>query len=223
MKDLKNFLSDTFQNPVNENSAQQAFDKTAEFLFNNQVLSAGKFVFQLTEIEFYVHNSLHIDKYCHKAPEQESMAEWYYHGNGLDFTFGSKDNHASILIRGIKKIQTSEYTSGPQKVLDKLLHNLLSSTKINTPAPGIHFIHTTRPENYYSFNGADRLIVKSTRRGLKPTGDNFFLKPYRYLVDWDSAKHKYAEKERVANSIIENGLLSAEQVNKAIGYNIIKS
>jgi hypothetical protein len=64
---------------------------------------------------FYNHNtsSQHPDEYAHQHAEQAKSNTWYFHGSGLDITFGDKEIYGGILIRSIGLLKMQKDFNAP--------------------------------------------------------------------------------------------------------------
>lgn len=176
---------------IHTTNLSKSFDKIADYLFHHTYIQVGLAQYQLTEIEFYYYDAKkHPDLYVHKNEVQLDFANWYFHGSGLDITFGNKDEeiYAGILIRGIKNLSTGIYSSGPINTVRELMQNF----KLVTKAQQMQLIEK-EIENKSQ-------IIKSSRIGLNPKrSPNYYDLPYRYLVDWEAniTGHRFKDKLKV--------------------------
>jgi 3-methyladenine DNA glycosylase Mpg len=108
------------------------FDEIAEKIFNHTVLMINKKEYRICEIEFYLKNKQHLDKYVHGNPDQQKYNSWYFHKfsngsyksgtfKGLDIALGDEGTHCGILIRSIFDIEDPEMIEGPCKTVNKIL------------------------------------------------------------------------------------------------------
>jgi hypothetical protein len=169
------------------------FDQIAQYLFQDCQIYIGDAKYQLTEIEFYYYDAeKHPDSYAHKNDVQLDLGNWYFHGSGLDITFGnrSKKIYGGILIRGVKNLITNEYISGPINALRAMMRNFQSVTE----AYQMQLVEG-EPIKISS-------IIKSSRIGLNPKRDqkaatNYHQAPYRYLIDWEPSIKGHGFKEKL--------------------------
>jgi hypothetical protein len=90
--------------------------------------------YRLIDLEFYYYaESVHEDVYAHQHETQLESGKWYFHGSGIDITFGNGKHFSGILIRAIAKIsskgQKSNYfiekeIHGPLNVKTEICRNL---------------------------------------------------------------------------------------------------
>jgi len=165
------------------------FDNIAKKLFNETRIVVNNQEYLFTEIEFYVYNAeKHNDPFVHKDDLQLNSNTWYFHGSGVDITIGNKDTHGGILIRGIKKYNSSEYFDGPLNLLKEIFSNI-NLLELNQK---IGLVISPYIKND---------IIKSKRIGIDQSKDQngsaFFNKKYRYLIDIGEHRHKYKDKEKV--------------------------
>lgn len=169
----------------------KSFDQIADYLFHQTYIQVGTAQYQLTEIEFYYYDmEEHPDSYAHKNEVQLDLGNWYFHGSGLDITFGNKEKriYGGILIRGIKNLDTGIHTSGPINTVRELMQNF----KLVTEGQKMQLIEQDAKNNTQ--------IIKTARIGLNPDRDpNYYNAPYRYLIDWEAniKGHRFKDKLKV--------------------------
>ncbi|RUA24149.1 MAG: hypothetical protein DSY76_08245 [Bacteroidetes bacterium] len=182
------------------------FYKIADYLLNNVVIKVNENRFRITELEIYYNDSEnHDDPFVHKNSLQLENAKWYFHGSGLDITFGKEKIYASALIRGVKNIKSNIYTDGPLNVVTELFKSMKSVYEQST------FILSP-----YSFEKEEWEPVKSTRIGLNKDKDNegdYIKKLYRYLVEINT-NHKFKEKTIVAKKLQDRNDFSHNEIKK---------
>jgi 3-methyladenine DNA glycosylase Mpg len=196
----------------NQKVPQKDFAKIANDLMNRNVLIVGKSRYRLTELEFYYFNAqMHPDPYVHKDDMQLQIGKCYFHGSGLDITFGDGQNHGGILIRAIAKVVNGkvsedklDYTYGPLSLLKELFKNFetIEAQKkdfgLAAPFPGEIPMED---------------VISTTRVGLnssKDNGEKFYDKHYRFLV---MPKMEHKEKEKIREQLIEKGMTKSEFKN----------
>lgn len=161
--DFLNFSCHTIEKDLNS---------IANNLFNQCVFKVNSTNFRFTEIEFYVYNKMiHPDEYTHKNILQSQTGMWYFHGSGLDYTFGNQETFASFLIRGIINSENQEEIYGPLKIVSEL------------------FKQTSNNQNILELNIESKVwdelenVLQATRIGLnKEKCNEYFLKNYRFLI-----------------------------------------
>lgn len=90
------------KNPANP---LEDFERIADLLLNQYVLKVGEKSYRICSIEFYYKQAQHLDKAAHAHQRQLSCGEWYFHGSGLDITFGNESEFGGILIQSIKELE----------------------------------------------------------------------------------------------------------------------
>lgn len=199
-------------------SLEKHFDRVADMILNKVLLKVDKCLFRFTEIEFYFfREGLHEDPYIHKDDLQLMTGQWYFHGSGIDITFGDGINHGGILIRGIRNINGNEnkFISGPLNVVKELFRSM-GNIKIKDHVFCIDEAYDLKEER----------IVKAPRVGLGENAEEFRDKFYRYLIYPFEDAHKYKEKTRVAEAMLEKGKqlneYSKEEINHGFKWEVIK-
>ncbi|MBA4303568.1 MAG: hypothetical protein C0424_05030 [Sphingobacteriaceae bacterium] len=171
--------------------------------------------FHFTEIEFY---SKSVDgggdPYTHGHAEQQKSNTWYFHGSGIDITFGDEHTYGGILIRGIKyydKEGKAHYVSGPIRVATEIF-SAIGQTGIQQLNFGLKKLDKPLEGTVYS----------CPRVGLNPKlNADYANKHYRFVMDI-CPEHKFAQKELVAKALLESKQLSAKEINPLFRYKIIK-
>lgn len=188
------------------------FKSIASELMNNYVLKVNKKKYRLTELEFYYFKQKdHEDKHAHQHGQQLTSGQWYFHGSGLDITFGDKAKKifGGILIRGIIDIKNYKYIDGSLKVVTEIFKQIES---IDTHKIEFGLLRTPLEQ--------EEQPVRTTRIGLNEnTHPKFHKKLYRFIVEINS-KHQFKEKTRVAKQMQKDGHL-VDDINKKFGYKII--
>ncbi len=166
------------------------FRRIATDLMNNWILCVENSFYRITEIEFYYKSESHDDKYTHGHETQKLYGRWYFHGSGIDLTFGTPNSYGGILIRAIYEIKTKKYIYGPLNTVAELFRNL----------PDIY--HSS-----FSFGlieDFDKLIafekpISAPRIGLNSQVDSImYNKFYRFLI---MPKQKHADKTRIVEAM----------------------
>lgn len=192
------------------------FGAHTHYMMNYLCLVVGEHPYRITECEVYYHDSVnHPDPYVHKRSQQLFAGNWYFNDMGIDLTFGKYDKkiYASILIRGIRSLQTNQYISGTSNVLREIFDkfgNIMQGDKglcLREINEGV--IKEEEP-------------TQSTRIGLtkKPEDTQDFIgKPYRYIVELNLA-HKFKDKEKVVKQLLSENKISNEEAKNIMGYNV---
>jgi len=183
-------------------SVQEDMKNIASDLMNNWALRVGETKYQICEIEFYYNQGQeHHDPYLHGHDLQNKYGRWYFHGSGLDFTIGTPQYAASILIRAILNLQTNEYTYGPLMIVSELF-NAMGSCKINQLNIGIE-------PRKIDLDLLEKPIA-SRRVGLNPDKNKLMHSAlYRFLI---MPKQKHADKSGIEKVMRESGKYSETEI-----------
>jgi len=187
---------------IDNNDIEGSFDRIASELMNEYVLKVEDSDYRITEIEFYYKDGNHNDNYIHGHPLQTTKRKWYFHGSGIDLTFGSEGVYGGILLRAIYNLKTSEYIYGPIKIITEIFSNVQSVFETNISFGLI------RAENKFS---ELEKPIKAPRVGLnEKTNPNMYNELYRYLI---MPKQKHAEKTRIDVAMEIQGFSEEERHN----------
>jgi len=221
-KDTRNEANQLFEfwNDINGGfefkTLADRFETHTHYMMNYLCLVVGDQPYRIIECEVYYHDSEnHPDPYVHKRNQQLFAGNWYFNDMGIDLTFGNYDKkiYASILIRGIRNMQTNQYISGASNVTREIFDkfgNIMAGDK------GL----CLREINQGVIK--DEEPTQSTRIGLiKKVEDtqNFVGKPYRYIVELNLA-HKFKDKEKVVKQLLSENKISNEEAKNIMGYNV---
>ena len=192
---------------IDNQKIEKSFNRIATDLMNNWILIAGNKSYRICELEFYYESDSHNDPYIHGHELQKESGKWYFHGPGLDLTFGSGNYHRSILIRAIYDLDKSKYIYGPIKTVTELLGNL----------PGIFggdFSLRLELDTMAKINNEDKKIFEAPRVGLNKEKDlkgDFFDNKYRFFV---MPRKEHKDKE----TIFRNSGLTEMEITEILGY-----
>jgi 3-methyladenine DNA glycosylase Mpg len=115
-----------------DNITQEYIQQIAEALLNKYVLVVGEKEYRIAEVEFYIKNDKHNDKYTHGDKNQKKYGKWYFHRfhggayksgtyKGLDLTLGNSQTCFGVLIRSIYDEENDTMIDGPCKSVNKIL------------------------------------------------------------------------------------------------------
>jgi hypothetical protein len=108
-------LKEQLKQHPNENH-EKWFDEIAKQLMNHYSICVGNNHYRIVECEIYYNNNKdHIDPFIHRHEKQLQNGTIYFHGFGIDLTFGDaeKNIHGGILIRSVRNIEgENQYTNG---------------------------------------------------------------------------------------------------------------
>lgn len=187
---------------------EEDFARIANELMNSWVLTVNKTYYRITEIEFYcksVKDDGPIkDPYTHGHDEQLKSGTWYFHGSGIDLTFGCEEYYGGILIRGIYNLETQDYIKGPLNSITEILSNL-SSFYAHDFKLGL-----ASTIDYHAILHEPKTPIKAPRVGLNPKIDSdSHQKLYRFLI---MPKFTNRDKSIIYNSLLKQGY-SPDQAN----------
>lgn len=197
---------------ISEDDIPGYFDETAKLLFNEYCIKTGEELFRLTEIEFYLFSENHPDEYVHKKDRQKEPALWYFHGSGMDITFGNRMDFGGILLRGMMNIRTGEFISGPLNVVHELFKSSKSVQDTNFGLVMVQHNHTSSEKP-----------VAVPRVGLnKNKQPEYCDRPYRYIIFAGDPDQKVYGKTNIARYMNEHYNYSKEELKNLFGWQILK-
>ena len=173
---------------------QSWFKEIALKLFREYELVVNNAVYGFSEIEFYYHSNNHEDPYVHKDNMQLTNGQWYFHGSGIDITFGEKsETFGGILIRGIKRIKpSSQFYSGPLVVAKEIFQQL------GDVEFGNHKIGLRKKKESRDINND---FAQSTRINLPKNKENDFRNEFYRFITYIQSEHHFKEKTVVAKNL----------------------
>lgn len=184
---------------INNNNIEQDFLRIASELMNSWVLKIETAEYRITEIEFYFNSSFHNDDYAHSHILQKESGRWYFHGSGVDLTFGSKDIYGGILIRAIYNLKSQNYIYGPINCITEIFSNLTTIYESK-------FNFGLVPANNKKLDFEK--VISAPRVGLnEKKNPEMINKYYRYLI---MPQQKHAEKTKIANAMKQQGFSDIE-------------
>ncbi len=213
---------------INLNSTGEipaSFSAIAERLLKNYKLQVNESWYRLLDIEFYYYaEGLYEDVYAHKHEAQLEAGKWYFHGSGIDITFGDRRNYGGILIRAIGKISADAGRS--RHFIEKEIHGPINvKTEICSNLAGAFEDRV----NNFCFHPIDRepqgalmvdpgRVYKTKRIGLnmaKDPGGQFHQARLRYLI---FPELKFRDKTGIAKDIkTQFPEMSDEEINRLMG------
>ena len=187
---------------INEENINESFKRIAYDLMNKWLLKIGSKLYRITEIEFYLKSESHDDIYTHGHPLQKEKGRWYFHGSGLDITFGTNDFYGGILIRAICDINDNKkYIYGPLNCVSEIFRN-------------INIVYDTNTS--FGLVPTEDIIEDETPIAARRVGLNALKDPikynafYRFLI---LPNRKHAEKTKIAESMKLQGY-SDDEIKK---------
>ena len=180
---------------------QDVFSKYANKLMNEYCLKVDDKKYNLIEIEFYFYDKEnHPDPYIYCNEKQKECGEFYFHGSGMDITFGNRICYGGILIRSIMN-QKGEYINGSLILLEELFGDKIDKSKIEL----------IEKEDIEKKENKKKDIFCSTRVGLqahpldyelltkyKKNFIPYIFRLYRFIVDYSCPENKCKDKTKIA-------------------------
>jgi hypothetical protein len=190
---------------IDKKNLDKDFLRISTDLMNHWKLRVNNAEYRITEIEFYLKSDFHVDPYTHGNKLQKEMGRWYFHGSGVDLTFGSDTMYASLLIRAIYNLKSGIYTYGPLNSFAEIFHNFSYIFESE------HLLGLT-PAGNEEFKFEQPICAP--RVGLNPNNNpEMYNRLYRFLI---MPRQKHAEKTRIADSMKMQGFPENE-INKIWG------
>lgn len=179
------------------------FERISEVLLNNSILKVGRKSFRICAIEFYYKQADHMDNAAHSHKGQLTCGEWYFHGSGLDITFGDETEYGGILIQAIQSMEEPKiFTGGPLKCITVLFEAFGSASNHQL----IFGLEEYRHEH--------EKIIAAPRVGLNEvTVGDHFSKGYRFII---MPKEGHARKGDIIKYLVDSKLMTEEQAKKEI-------
>lgn len=175
-------------------SITQSFDQIAKKLFEDYKLIVNDNHYRFIDLEFYYYSSkIFEDIFVHKHEAQLQKGKWYFHGSGIDITFGNGKNHGGILIRAIAKISTE--STREKKFIEKEIQGPINvkteiCSKLNgafDTTPNDFAVYDISRERMGTLMLIPEHIIKTRRIGLNPDKDisneqSFYNGKFRYVI-----------------------------------------
>ncbi|MEB2777628.1 hypothetical protein SYJ56_20090 [Algoriphagus sp. D3-2-R+10] len=195
---------------ITPETIEQDFERIAKELMNDWVLAVNETSYRITEIEFYCKSILDNgpikDPYTHGHVEQKKSRTWYFHGSGIDLTFGCEEYYGGILLRGIYNFKSENYINGPLNSITEILSNLETFYKTDFKIG----LELRKEELVF-----DKEVFKAKRINLNPhthlDPEKIIEKKYRFLV---MPKQNHNDKEGIIQALIGSGCSLAEARKK---------
>lgn len=190
-KDIKNTLKEFKEKIKETNDYEKLFLEFAEVFMREFGLEYNSKVYNFVDVEFYFFdNEKHPDPYVHKNKEQQKENEFYFHGSGIDFTFGDENSYGGILIRGLK--EGNKYYNGSLKLIENLKIKDINELKVVR----LHEENTS-------------CVFSSTRVGLqvhpldyelyteKKIFKPYIFRQYRFIIEHEKVENKCKDKTKI--------------------------
>jgi hypothetical protein len=191
---------------VKENSIDKDFNRIAFELMNHWLLKIESKSYRISEIEFYLKSDFHNDSYTHGHKLQKQKEKWYFHGSGVDITFGNDRFYGGILIRAIYDFKNDNYIYGPLNCVTEVFSNIN-----NIYEKGISFGLVPSKNSKIEIENP----IAAPRVGLNTQIDKAKHDAlYRFLI---MPKYKHAEKTKIAEGMKQQGRYSEEEIKNIWG------
>lgn len=193
---------------IHEDKIEESFERIANDLMNNWLLKIESKIYRFTEIEFYYKSESHNDPYTHGHALQKEKEKWYFHGSGIDITFGTNETYGGILIRGIYNFEKKNYIYGPLNCVTEIFNTIG-----NIHDKGISFGLIASREN--NFEIEPEIPIAAPRVGLNSQKDKAYSERfYRFLI---MPKCKHAEKTKIADAMRQKKKYSEDEIKSIWG------
>ena len=180
----------------NINNYQVVFSEYANKLMNEYCLKVDDKKYNLIEIEFYFYDKEnHPDPYIYCNEKQKECGEFYFHGSGMDITFGNRICYGGILIRSIMN-QKGEYINGSLILLEELFGDKIDKSKIEL----IEKEDIEKKDIFCSTrvglqaHPLDYELLTKYKKNFIP----YIFRLYRFIVDYSCSKNKCKDKTKIA-------------------------
>ncbi|MGJ3236296.1 hypothetical protein [Marivirga sp.] len=197
MNIIENLYIENPENPLVD------FERIANLFLNQSILRVNEKTYRICSVEFYYQNEMNNDKAAHKHKRQLTIGEWYFHGSGLDITFGKENEYGGILIQAIQQLHLpNQFIAGPLNVITHIFENF-GSINLSNLYFGLEFYKHHKEE-----------IISAPRVGLniKTVGADF-SKGYRFLI---LPKEAHARKIDVISHLVNSGQMSEKEAKDII-------
>jgi hypothetical protein len=212
---------------INKENPFDDFKKIASSLMNDNVLLVGENYYRFTSLEFYYfEKDSHADIYSHRHDKQITSGQWYFHGSGLDITFGSKDVYGGILIRGIKNLKEKTYIKGKTFINGPILcvQELFNNFGAVKNDEKLSFYIAEIPLDNKGALIEHQKVYYSRRVGLNPKIDQsenarFYNGLYRFFI---YPKHTQKDKGNIVSDLLTQVDSEIELNDLLFGYKHFK-
>ena len=174
---------------------QDVFSKYANKLMNEYCLKVYDKKYNLIEIEFYFYDKEnHPDPYIYCNEKQKECGKFYFHGSGMDITFGNGICYGGILIRSIMN-EEGEYINGSLILLEELFGDEIDKSKIELIEKDIgneYIFCSTRVG--LQAHPLDYELLTKYKKNFIP----YIFRLYRFIVDYSCPENKCKDKTKIA-------------------------
>jgi hypothetical protein len=212
-------------NCMSVETIDESIENIALKLFSDYKLQVNESFYRLIDIEFYYYaEGVHEDVYAHQHAAQLNSAKWYFHGSGIDITFGNGKNFGGILIRAIAKISTEGLKAkyfieneihGPINVKTEICRNL---NGVFDDEPNLLRLIDISRDRQGALMEEPKHIVSTRRIGLNPDReivDVYFSKKHRFVI---FPNLKLKNKTQIALDMkAKYSSMEDAEINRALG------
>lgn len=221
---MKN-LNEIFETTKNI-SIQTGFDELANYLMNECVLDINDNEYRIAEIEFYYFDEKeHQDIFTHCNDKQKENNKFYFHGSGMDITFGNNNYFGGILIRSLIDFYDNTPIIGPWNVFNEILHKAnenknkldLKITLKEKEQPKKNFLKSCRVGlNLNNDNNCKEFKINSEK--IKSLKEKYIFEPYRYILNNEELilKLLYKDEPTFLAWFLRNEKFNSQEANKRI-------
>lgn len=203
---MENETNMTIDFSIDESNIDNDFNRIANELMNHWILKVDSKEYRITEIEFYLKSDIHNDNYSHGHDLQKEKEKWYFHGSGVDITFGSNNFYGGILIRAIYDLAGKKYIYGPLNSITEIFSNI-KSVYASDISFGLIYDKNERLEF--------EKPISAPRVGLNPLNNSgMYDKFYRFLI---MPGQKHAEKTKIEEGMKQQKIYSENEIKKIWG------
>ncbi|SFG29670.1 hypothetical protein [Pontibacter chinhatensis] len=212
-------------------SVEESFFSIASKLMRDYQLVVNEQRYRLVDIEFYYYApGMFEDVYAHKHEAQLQVGKWYFHGSGIDITFGDGECYGGILIRAIAKVTGEGFACldgiyrevhGPLNVKTEILSNIGSAFERKA---SFLYLEDVSLDPMGANMVDNRYVIKTSRIGLNKDNDtadqSFYKGKYRYVI---FPHLKLKNKTQIALDMREQfPEMTIDEINRELGSRFLK-
>lgn len=212
-------------------SVEESFFSIASRLMRDNQLVVNEQRYRLIDMEFYYYAPGRFeDVYAHRHEAQLEMGKWYFHGSGIDITFGDGECHGGILIRAIAKVTGEgkpdhkgiyKQIHGPLNVKTEIFSNIGSAFERKA---SFLYLENVSMDPMGANMVDNRYVVKTSRIGLNKNNDtsdqSFYQGKYRFVV---FPHLKLKNKTQIALDMREQfPEMTIAEINRELGSRFLK-
>ena len=172
------------------------FQMLADKILNKARLVANTKEYKICEIEMYLRNNDHDDKYVHGHDDQKQFGKFYFHRyqngtykagtyKGLDIVLGNNNSYFGILIRTLYDSDTNKFIEGSCRCVNEILQQFnVTDVKelMNTHFDNKQIEIINNKLYLKNYNGITFDIYTGPRIGLSDKYTEYKNKNYRFVI-----------------------------------------